>query len=438
MRSNTIRQVETPRHLESPIWIDAPYVDKWAMVLGLIGKVDQQHQIIQQTLKSEIGGQVNFILTDRYGRHGVRAFSAETTVITYEHVEAVNTELDTLQLDSYIVASLGKTSTSASDLAANLRQTKNITVLDGQSLARALASTTTVKSLLSSQVLADSEFVPQPLITPDGIGMLLVAAPAGDRYAILDHHGKILTEHADLVRTVREKLPELASLQYGLRMPMETRPKIPPRPFNRANYLRQCLSTYDTANYAGLAAIGIRLPVESLRKIYVPTAANVQSDQAAMEATHRAIDDLVEALGLDEIQKMQLARQMKSTYGVRSTSEVDAASGLYQALSNIVLLGDPGSGKSCFVRAQVMAYCEPPLGDDADWYSQHVPVFLPLAEYSDALAEDRPLLEHCVVHAQSQQLELDIPQWRSCFPADKSRSFSMASTKSARLPLGSR
>ena len=122
MRASALRQVETPLHLESPIWINAPYVDKWAMLLGLIGKVDQQHEIIQQSLKSEIGGQVNFILTDRYGRHGVRAFSAETAVITYEHVEAVNTELDTLQLDSYIVASLGKTSTSAADLAANLRR----------------------------------------------------------------------------------------------------------------------------------------------------------------------------------------------------------------------------------------------------------------------------------------------------------------------------
>ena len=410
IRSSALRQVETPLHLESPIWINAPYVDKWAMLLGLIGEVDQQHEIIQQTLKSEIGGQVNFILTDRYGRHGVRAFSAETTVITYEQVEAVNTELDTLRLDSYIVASLGKTSTSAAALAANLRQTKNITVLDGQSLARELASTTTVKSLLSTHVSAESEFVFRPLITADGLGMLLVAAPAGDRYAILGHDGDILGEHGDLARTVREKLPELASLQYGLRLPVEVHPPLSSRPFDRASYLRRCLSTYDTANYAGLAAIGIRLPVESLRKIYVPTAANVQSDQAAMEATHRAIDDLVEALGLDEIQKMQLARQMKSTYGVRSTSEVDAASGLYQALSNIVLLGDPGSGKSCFVRAQVMAYCEPPSGDQGDWYSQHVPVFLPLAEYSDALAEDRPLLEHCVAHAQSQQLELDVPQ----------------------------
>ena len=409
-RAAALHEVTTPLQLESPIWIDAPYVDHWAKLLALIGKVERQHEIIQQTLKSEVGGQASFILTDRDGRHGVRAFSAETTVITYEHVEGVNTELDTLQLDSYIVATLGKVSASAAALAANLGRKKKITVLDGQSLARELASTAVVKSLLSNHLEGHASLLARPLITPDGLAFLLLAAPVGDRYALLDHGGDLLGEHAPLARAVRERLPELAAIQYGLRVAGGEHAPQPPRPFDRDAYLRRCLSTYDTAKYAGLAAIGIRLPVESLRKIYVPTAANVQSDQAAMEATHRAIDDLVEALGLDEVQKMQLARQMKSTYGVRSTSEVDAASGLYQALSNIVVLGDPGSGKSCFVRAQIMAYCEPPSGEDANWYGQHVPVFLPLAEYSDVLGEEKPLLEHCVAHAQSQHLELDLPQ----------------------------
>ena len=405
----TPRKVTTPIHLESPIWIDASYVEHWANLLVLIGEVEEQHEIIERSQRPEVDGHASFILTDRYGRHGVRALSAETAVITYENVEAVNTELDTLQLDSYIVATLGKTSTSAAQLAANLAH-KGIKVIDGQSLARQLASTTVVKSLLSKHSVGDVSFVPRPLVTLDGIALLLLAAPAGDRYAILDHRGDALDEHASLAQTVREKLPELASLRYGLQLLVGGYSSQGPRQFDRNAYLRGCLSTYDTANYAGLAAIGIRLPVESLRKIYVPTAASVQSDQAAMEATHRAIDDLVEALGLDETQKMQLARQMKSTYGVRSTSEVDAASGLYQALSNIVLLGDPGSGKSCFVRAQVMTYCEPPCGYDADWYAQHVPVFLPLAEYSDVLADERSLLEHCVWHAQSQHLELDLQQ----------------------------
>ena len=410
LRQSGPHEVTTPLQIEAPIWVDAPYVGQWAKLLAAIGEVEQQHEIIQHGLKSETGGQATFILTDRNGRHGVRAFAAETTVITYEHVENVNTELDTLQLDSYIICTLGKFSTSAADLAANLRRKKNITVLNGELLARRLAATPSIKALLENPAETAPSFVTRPLVTQDGLAFLLLSAPASDRYVIMDHDGNLLDEHAPLTVTVREKLPELTSILYGFDLGSVAQASTPLRPFDRNAYLQRCLSIYDTAKYAGLAAIGIRLPVESLRQIYVPTAANVQSDQAAMEATHRAIDDLVEALGLDEVQKMQLARQMKSTYGVRSTSEVDAASDLYKALSNIVVLGDPGSGKSCFVRAQVMAYCEPPAGDDSDWYGQHVPIFLPLAEYSDMIAEGKPLLEHCVAHAQSQQLDLNSQQ----------------------------
>ena len=410
LRTNVPKQVRTPLRLNAPIWLDAPYIDQWAKLLAAIGEVERHDEVIQHGPNSEIGGQAAFILTDRSGRHGVRAFAAETTVITYEHVENANTELDTLQLDSYIICTLGKISNAAEELAANLRQKKNITVLDGQLLARRLASTPSIATLLASPDGATSSFIPRPLITQDGIAFLLLSTPAADRYAIMDHEGNILDEHVPLAVAIRGKLPELSSIRYGLEFGGVPDTTAILKPFDRVAYLQRSLSIYDTANYAGLAAIGIRLPVESLRQIYVPTAANVQSDQAAIEATHRAIDDLVEALGLDEVQKMQLARQMKSTYGVRSTSEVDAASGLYKALSNIVVLGDPGSGKSCFVRAQVMAYCEPPCGDDSDWYSQHVPVVLPLAEYSDVIAEGKPLLEHCVAHAQSQLLDLDSQQ----------------------------
>ena len=410
LRSNTPKYVRTPLQLDAPIWLDAPYIDQWAKLLSAIGEVEQHDEVIQHGPNSEIGGQAAFILTDSNGRHGVRAFAAETTVVTYEHVENANTELDTLQLDSYIICTLGKISNAAEELAANLRRKKNITVLDGKLLARRLAETPSIGTLLASPAGTRGSFIPRPLVTQDGVAFLLLSTPTADRYAIMDHEGHILEEHAPLVGAIRAKLPELASIRYGLGLDGPPNATSALKPFDRAAYLERSLSIYDTANYAGLAAIGIRLPVESLRQIYVPTAANVQSDQAAIEATHRAIDDLVEALGLDEVQKMQLARQMKSTYGVRSTSEVDAASGLYKALSNIVVLGDPGSGKSCFVRAQVMAYCEPPSNADSDWYSQHVPIVLPLAEYSDVIAEGQPLLEHCVAHAKSQQLELDSQQ----------------------------
>ena len=409
-QSTIPQQVSTPLQLDTPIWLDAVYLDQWIELLALINVIDEPDKLIQHDTNTEVGGQAAFFVTNRNGSHGIRAFAPETTVITYEHVENANTELDRLQLDSYLICTFGKISRAAEELAASLRQKKNIEVLDGERLARKLAETSSIKERLSNPIRNSSAYQARPLITREGIAFLLLSNPGSDRYTIMDHEGTVVAEHHPLAAMVREKLPELSSIRYGFDIASDPINKATPSPFDRAAYLTRSLSIYDTANYPGLAAIGIRLPVESLRQIYVPTAANVESDQSAIEATHRAIDDLVETLGLDEVQTMQLALQLKSTYGVDSTSEVDAASGLYKALSNIVILGDPGSGKSCFVRAQVMAYCDPPQGSDSDWYSQHIPIVLPLAQYSEEIAEGESLLEHCVSHAQSQQLELNTLQ----------------------------
>ena len=97
---------------------------------------------------------------------------------------------------------------------------------------------------------------------------------------------------------------------------------------------------------------------------------------------------------------------MKGTYGAGQTSEVNAASHLYQTFGNILVLGDPGSGKSCFVRSEIMAYCEQDSGLEGSWYSIHVPVFLPLVEITGGLNENQSLLDYCVTHARSQELLL--------------------------------
>lgn len=407
-RTSPTSRATTKIELGSPVWISGDQITEWAALLESIGLIRSNYSIINQPTRPQPAGQANFFVRDSSGQHGVRAFAAETTVITYEHVESVNTEIDTLSLDSYIVATFGNVSTRATQLANNLRQRKRITVLDGGQIASRLANTKRVRAFLTDPRHDRSEFFATPLVVDDGIAYLLQTLPTQDSYAVANKEGETVPEHDALATDVRKTLPELDSKSYrslGFNAFPPMRHK--PRAFDRSDYLKRSFAVFDTANYAGLAAVGVHLPVESLRQIYVPTSANVEQDRTAIEATNRAIDDLVEALGLDETQKIQLARQMKSTYGVRSTSEVDAASELYQSLSNVVVLGDPGSGKSCFVRAQILSYCEPPNDDEGNWYRQHIPVFLPLAEYSSSLDEGSSLVDHCVDHAQSQQFGLD-------------------------------
>src|SRR5215475_5815919 len=92
----------------------------------------------------------------------------------------------------------------------------------------------------------------------------------------------------------------------------------------------------------------------------------------AQQALKSAVDDFVEALNLDSAQRDQLEVQLRQVYGLNRSTEAGEASALYREYGAVLVVGDPGSGKSCFVRNEILHYCQPPA--DAGWYSKHVPL----------------------------------------------------------------
>jgi hypothetical protein len=111
-------------------------------------------------------------------------------------------------------------------------------------------------------------------------------------------------------------------------------------------------------------------------------------------------------LGLPKAQRELLESQLRTRYGLEGTAEVGAASQLYQRYNNIAVLGDPGSGKTCFVKHEILSYCT--AGDTDSWYSQHIPVFVSLAEASKLIGESADMLEIC--HIQSARRGIDLPK----------------------------
>ena len=393
--------------IQAPIWIEGDTIQGWSSLLTLLGLIPHPDKL-DRYQELNVGIYTSFLVTDRHGgNHLVQASSAETTIVAYDHVEHLNTSMDTLKLDSCTIVTLGKISEAAENLANSLRQTKNIQIVGGSSIADRLSESDKIIGHLGDPTKYASHATVVPLVVNGGIALLVVDAIKRSWYRILDVDGKMVNEFDELGNMVREKLPELKLSKYEPGPTESSRTSVTQStPFDHHEYKKRCLTLFDTAKYAGLAAVGVKLPIESLRQIYVPTAANVERDYLAIEATNRAIDELVQTLGLDEHQRAQLTRQMKESYGARQTSEVNAASYLYQSFGNVVVLGDPGSGKSCFVRSEILAYCEPPQGVGADWYSLHIPVFLPLAEFAGGADSDSSLLDHCVSHAQAQGLKL--------------------------------
>lgn len=402
--------IEGQPSVEPPIWIDGNGVSTWTDLLQRIRLIARSDSTTEQD-PNPIPSHSRFFVKDPGGMHLVHAAAAETAVLTYEHVERANTQLDTLQLTSCILATFGKITPAARTLADNLRRSKNLQILDGTAISQKLRDVGVFDN--GRRAFRDIRTAVSftPLVVQGGIAILVVDAVQNSWFSVVGADGSILSEGDNLVSIVREKLPHLKPLflkshtgisrSQSLQRPIE---------FDRSTYLDRCITLFDTAQYAGLASIGMRLPIESLRRIYVPTSANVEQQQSAIEATERAIDELVETLGLDEHQRDQLARQMKAKYGLQQTSEVGAASKLYQNFSNIVVLGDPGSGKSCFVRSEILSYCDPPEDNISDWYVGHIPVFLPLVEYVYSSYCPKSLLDQCITHAQGQGLILEETQ----------------------------
>ena len=399
------KQIRIIPKLQTPIWIEGDTIKNWTSLLLLLDLISQPYSVARHQ-EFNVGIYSSFLIKDKYGHHLIHASSAETAIVAYDHVEHVNTSIDTLKLDSCIIITLGRISESATNLANSLRQRKQIKVFGGSDIAQKLSESDKIRKNIVGTTKDNHETVIVPLVIDGGIALLLADSIRRSWYKVVDIDGSPKNEFDVLVNMIREKLPELKSAKYvsDIGISQENN-KISPQPFDRDSYLVRCLKLFDTAKYAGLAAVGVKLPVESLRQIYVPTAANVEHDHFAVEATNRAIEELVQALGLDEHQRAQLTRQMKESYGAHQTSEVNAAGYLYQTFGNIIVLGDPGSGKSCFVRSEIMAYCEPPKSGNGDWYSLHVPVFLPLAEFA-GLDENTSLLDYCVTHARNQGLSL--------------------------------
>ena len=403
--------VQRPVPIERPLWIDGDRVKSWAALLNDIGLIEKPDATAEED-PDPVPSQSTFFAKSEIGTHLVHAGTAETSVITYDQVEKANTQLDTLGLKSCVIATFGRFTTDARDLANNLRRSKELEIVDGEAISERLGSGGFFAGCRTLFSGFEGTVTFTPLIVRAGVAVLVIDAVQRHWFSLVDVNGAICPEHDGLVGIVREKLPVLRSLSYkgsdGVHA--VTVKQAEPPVFDKQQYLIRCLTLFDTAQYAGLAAVGIRLPVESLRSIYVPTSANVEQQQAAVQATERAIEELAETLGLDERQRDQLARQMKEKYGSRKTAEVGAASKLYQKYSNMVVLGDPGSGKSCFVRTEMMDYCEPGDGGNAAWYQGHVPVFLPLAEYSYSGDVRVSLLDQCTRHAQYQGLALDRQQ----------------------------
>lgn len=390
------------------IWLAEDEPKRWASVLSTTGIARNIDEVFALPTQSLPAGHSQFRIRDDSGLYLVYAISAEGDIFTYDQLQAINTELDKQDYRGCIVATFGELAVEARTLATQLASRKPIAVYERADLVRR-----TIRNLPTNLehvvIRADPAIVAGCLIiAQDGLALLLQDRVGNAWFQVIDSNGSVLTESSELVLSVRRKLLSLGSVRYEAPgNEQKTLALLAPEPprFNRDNYLRKCYEYFDNVKYAPLSALGFRFRNASLSDIYVDASADVGGSSKASQNLTRALSEFVESLNLPQSQRDQLESQLRSQFGLNRSAEVGAARKLYQRYNNIVVLGDPGSGKTCFVQHEILAYCRPPA-EDSSWYSRHLPIYVSLAEAARLLDNSTKLLSICEIVSSRRGIEL--------------------------------
>tara|TARA_R110002072_G_scaffold98805_1_gene217437 strand:- start:668 stop:5497 length:4830 start_codon:yes stop_codon:yes gene_type:complete len=403
--------VEQRWSLEEAILLSQNEEDIWKEIISKLSLIHGIDTI--STLPRDARGRnyVQFIITAKSGKYLVRTISAVGDTLSKKSVEETNTTIDTQSLDQAIILTLGSVSEDARTLADQLeRNRKPIRIFDGKEINQRLS-----KSYLSNSIGRISENFGQrisirPLFCSKGILLLITDQMSKTWFTVSDLQGTLEPSASEIVYELRQSRPRYMHLQYTATYDTEDKTSEQNRepqqePFNLAEYKKRCFDIHDDIQYPGLAAIGLQIPNKSVKQIYVATAADSVRSDTEQESISLAITDAVNALDLPSDQRSQLQQALTGQYGISGTAESGAAAEMYELYGNILVEGDPGSGKSLFVRNSILNYCDTTT-EKISWYSQHTPVFLPLAEVSRLKRHQSDLLSVCAEYARTTRLQI--------------------------------
>lgn len=339
------------------------------------------------------GGQARVSITTASGR-----------MLTREDVEDANTRIDYEGLVEYVFLSFGPVSDGARTSFDRLRSRKPLRLVERAQVAELVASQLGPEALERVRTLDAAIHSVELLIDPSQI-YVLIYDNVPTWFCILDAQGELVPESALATLEIREKRPRFANALYRLPNGTAPDPKLQTRPtFNRGRYLDAAYKEFNRVKYAALASLGFRLDVLTLDQLYVDaTATDGDADEAAVA---KAVDEALQSLGLPDDLRLQLESQIRGRLrGGRSQESMDARR-LYQRSGIVLLLGDPGSGKTCFVKHEILSYCSPD-GSDA-WYRNHLPVYIALSELAQLQELDGGKDLHDYISTLNKRRGLDL------------------------------
>lgn len=319
-------------------------------------------------------------------RHFLIFIGAINHVLSAKEVEAINTELDTEGFASATVISLGKISDDAKSMYLRLRARKPIEVLVNEGL---IAEADHLMSEQQRMILTTLDAAHNSiclLLGSENIYLLITDETQSQQsFYVVSPEGSSLASTDSVVADIRKCDPDFATMSYASDDSVCAGPE--PCEFHVDQYLTQCHKEYNVMKYAGLANVGLRFSDLPFDELYVSASASEVSDNALR--SEQLIGDHLASYPVSGELREQIQSQLLASVNQDERHETSQAREFCQKYGAVLITGDPGSGKTCFVKSEILAYCKrgidavataPGEQPNIDWHSNHVPIMVPLSE----------------------------------------------------------
>lgn len=346
-------------------------------------------------------------ITLQHDASRLRVSTAAGELLTQDEVERANTLIDYEGLASFTIVTTGAMASDARASYLRLKTRKPLHILENEELSSKILGgvSNALRQRLAEldAATASLEFV----VDVSGFHMLVHDVEGARWFYVLSQDGATTSESSDIVLALRSARPRFMAMTYLAGAKAITGPVEHHSPrFDREEYVRKCFAEFNTVRYAALASFGFRFSSITLDELYVSASAVEGSVSEA--AIARAVDDTLQGLRLPDELRSQLEAEVRRSVLYGRPRESAEASRLYQRYGCVLFLGDPGSGKTCFVKHEILAYCRASNRDG--WYDVHLPVYVSLSELAPLLSTEpstAELLGH--VNALCAKKGLSVP-----------------------------
>ncbi len=329
-------------------------------------------------------GKTEFLLEDGKNRDLLVCIPGTGHVLSAKEIESYNTRLDTEGFRSVSIISLGKISSDANVMYLRLRTRKPLEVLVNKDLSARTDALLTTRQAEYLSTCDAAEVSVDLLLDEDCVHVLLIHSIPSLEFEVIDPLGQKLPPTDLLVVELRDRNSTLAKMPYRGSNELDGE-KRDVSEFDEDRYLEQCYAENNVMKYAALANAGLRFTDFSLDKVYIDgSAAEIESSTS--DRLDNLLEDHLAPYPASDNLKQQIKQQFLHHTEKSEGREISQAREYCQKFGAVLLIGDPGSGKTCFAKSEILAYSRRASvvnvehENVAEWHSIHIPVMIQLSQ----------------------------------------------------------